>query len=337
MILQTPQQSNFNLSLAQELLLLVEEAHVEFTRSQEHPSWDWDNDTSSITVAGKTYAIRRRFGFAERLHTLHNSPFADIQGMLDLLHDRVPFGFIAHDTDSNTLYVVFRGTATPAEWIINFQFKPGDDPFLNNKDFGRVHRGFYTIYTRLDRGDNPFRPKDDLPSMKDTIENTILGCPSLAINDNWPAEALQECPADAQVYVTGHSLGGALATLATAHIHSLNHFKQKPILYAFANPRAGDAQFFQQFVDLDCFRIANSEDIVPTLPLASIDMTSASATDITSESLRKTRLSRLSALLPELDYHHIGDPIYFTLHEGAIADNHIIPAYKKALGIASQA
>lgn len=336
MTLQIPQQSSFSLPLAQELLLLVEHAHKEFEHSQKHPDWDWDNDTSSITVAGKTYAIRRRFGFAEKLHNFEGSPLEDIDGWLSFLHDRVPFGFIAHDTDSNRLYVVFRGTATPAEWVINFQFKPGDEPFLGDKEHGRVHRGFYKIYTREDQGKNPLREKDNLPSMKDTIEKCILGCPAQAINGTWPVEALQACPADAQVVVTGHSLGGALATLATAHIHSLQHFSQKPILYAFANPRAGDAQFFQLFAELDCFRIANSEDIVPTLPLASIDMTSASATDVTSESLRKTRLSRLAAVLPDLDYHHIGAPIYFTLHEGAIANNHIIPIYKKALGIGDQ-
>jgi triacylglycerol lipase len=316
MTLQIPQHSTFSLEIAQALLLLVEKAHVEFSSSQREPSWDWDNDTSSITVGGKTYAILRRFGFAEKLHNLDGSPLEDLEGWLDILHDRVPFGFIAHDTDSNAIYVVFRGTATPAEWLINFQFKPGNDPFLNNEAYGRVHRGFYKIYTRQDKGDNPLSEKDNLPSMKDTIEKTIL-----------------DCPVDAKVYVTGHSLGGALATLSTAHINSLNHFSNKPVLYAFANPRAGDETFFKLFTNLNCFRIANSEDIVPTLPLASIDMTSSEAKDITSESLRKARLSVLASLLPNLDYHHIGAPIYFTLHEGAIADNHIIPIYKKALGI----
>jgi triacylglycerol lipase len=336
MIVQVPQQSNFSLAIAQELLLLVEEAHVEFSRSQQDPSWDWDNDTSSITVGGKTYSIRRRFGFAEKLHNLDGSPLEDIQGWFDFLHERVPFGFIAEDTDNKALFVVFRGTATPAEWIINFQFKPGDDPFLDNEDYGRVHRGFYKIYTRQDKGNNPLSQKDNLPSIKDTIEHTILGCVQQAINGAWPSETLQPCPADAQVYVTGHSLGGALATLSTAHINCLDYFRKKPVLYAFANPRAGNKAFSHLFDNLDCFRIANSEDIVPTLPLASIDLTSSSAKDITSESLRKTKLSRLSSLLPDLDYHHIGDPIYFTLHEGAIADNHIIPIYKKALGIDSQ-
>jgi hypothetical protein len=59
---------------------------------------------------------------------------------------------------------------------------------------------------------------------------------------------------------------------------------------SFSNPRAGDAQFSQQFVDLNHFRFVTSEDVVPTLPLASIDMTSAKAKDITSESPRKKRL-----------------------------------------------
>lgn len=208
---------------------------------------------------------------------------------------------------------------TPAEWITNTQFRPEHEPFLGKISLGKVHRGFHKIYTRQDIGPKLFSKEDDLPSIKDCIEKTIKA--GLTENNS------------AQVYVTGHSLGGALATLATLHIKEINHFQKPPILYAFANPRAGGLEFSEQFAGLQCFRIANSEDIVPTLPLPSIRFTSNS-NDTTSKSLNRTKLPLLSPLLPDLNYYHIGEPIYFTNHKESIAENHIIPAYKEALGIA---
>ncbi|MEB3316543.1 MAG: lipase family protein [Cyanobacteriota bacterium] len=328
-LIQIPQGSHFNPELARELLLLVQEAHHEFDRSQRDHDWDWDTDRSPITVRGKTYNIKLRFGFAEEFFQPREILNTDVRDLGNAGRNRVPFGFIAHDDDSNNLYIVFRGTMTPAEWITNIQFKPGSDPFLNRKELGKVHRGFYKIYSRADRGENPFSHQDDKPAMKDAIEAAINGN---AAGGSTSAEAPTTCSQTSQVYVTGHSLGGALATLATLHIKELRYFNQKPILYAFANPRAGGLEFFQQFHDLECYRIANSEDIVPTLPLASVEFTSASE-DTSSLSLKKTQLAHLSALLADLDYHHIGEPIYFTLHKGSIADNHIIPIYKEALAI----
>ena len=102
---------------------------------------------------------------------------------------------------------------------------------------------------------------------------------------------------------------------------------------AFANPRAGNGVFFQQFQDLECYRIANGEDIVPTLPLASLELTQDMPTDTTSEALGHLKLTHLKALLADLDFHHVGEPIYFSLHRCTIAANHIIPAYKEALDL----
>jgi len=330
-MLKIPQNSNFKLEIAKELLLLIQQAHSEFDKSEREPDWKWDTDRSEIEVGGKKYEIKLRFGFAEFFFALGQILNMDIRDLGDVGRERVPFGFIAYSKESNAVYVVFRGTMTPAEWITNAQFKPGCEPFLGDDDLGKVHSGFHKIYTRNDRGPNPFNPNDDIPSIRECIENAIKGCPKHTIG-LWPTEAIEKCPTEAMLYITGHSLGGALATLATLHIkEKIKPFK--PILYAFANPRAGGVDFSKRFDGLECFRIANSEDIVPTLPLASIDLISGS-NDTTSKSLEKTNLPKLfSSLLPDLDYHHIGEPIYFTHHKGAIADNHIIPAYKEALGI----
>ena len=315
-MLAIQQNINFNLEIARKLLLLVEQAHKDFDKSQnEEEEWDWETDVNPILICEKAYKIVARFGFAEYFYSLGEILGADITDLMGVVRKRVPFGFIAHDEERNELYVVFRGTMTPAEWITNLQFKPGYEPFLSDEQLGRAHRGFHKIYTRADLGHKPWDPADDIVSIKDTIEHYIMGCSS-----------------EAQVYTTGHSLGGALATLATLHINRIGHCSKSPILYAFANPRAGDLAFSNMFDGLECFRIANSEDIVPTVPFASVDLASTS-NDTASKSLSKTPSSAFSGMLPDLDYHHIGIPVYFTNHRGSIADNHILPCYKEALGI----
>jgi triacylglycerol lipase len=71
------------------------------------------------------------------------------------------------------------------------------------------------------------------------------------------------------LWITGHSLGGALAVLATA---KLRFEKAQPIsgLYTFGQPRVGDFEFcsrFDQGFGSNTFRFVNFQDIVPRVPL----------------------------------------------------------------------
>jgi triacylglycerol lipase len=70
------------------------------------------------------------------------------------------------------------------------------------------------------------------------------------------------------LWITGHSLGGALAVLATAR---LRIEKQEPVngCYTFGQPRVGD-QDFCSHLDQDfrayMYRYVNNNDIVPRIP-----------------------------------------------------------------------
>lgn len=75
------------------------------------------------------------------------------------------------------------------------------------------------------------------------------------------------------VWLTGHSLGAALAVLA-AH-----QFKKPATVYAFGAPRVGDAEFVKQYQQ-SIFRIVNNTDFVTEIP-------------------------------PPPWYHHVGELIYF--------------------------
>jgi pimeloyl-ACP methyl ester carboxylesterase len=66
--------------------------------------------------------------------------------------------------------------------------------------------------------------------------------------------------------ITGHSLGGALATLAAAE-----HRKRAPTLVTFGSPRVGDEAFQRLFDGLAVRRIVHCCDVVPRLPPDRID------------------------------------------------------------------
>ncbi|XP_019449987.1 PREDICTED: uncharacterized protein LOC109352451 isoform X1 [Lupinus angustifolius] len=74
-----------------------------------------------------------------------------------------------------------------------------------------------------------------------------------------------------QVYVTGHSLGGALATLLALELSSSQIAKRGAIsitMYNFGSPRVGNRRFAELYNERvkDSWRVVNHRDIVPTIP-----------------------------------------------------------------------
>jgi triacylglycerol lipase len=129
-------------------------------------------------------------------------------------------------------------------------------------------------------------------------------------------------PAGANVFVTGHSLGGALAVLATA---DLKMSGWSPVMYSFAGPRTGDLGFAASFNREvpSAWRVVNTEDLVTTVPLA---------TGVVSETVNPfSLLGLLQHLAGGLEYEHVGIPVDFTQHNGNITDNHDVRTYIAAL------
>ncbi|CAH2079347.1 unnamed protein product [Thlaspi arvense] len=73
------------------------------------------------------------------------------------------------------------------------------------------------------------------------------------------------------VYVTGHSLGGALATLLAIELASSQLAKRGAItvtMYNFGSPRVGNKKFAEVYNQKvkDSWRVVNHRDIIPTVP-----------------------------------------------------------------------
>lgn len=98
---------------------------------------------------------------------------------------------------------------------------------------GRIHGGFRAAFE----------------SVADDVENSVLKLP------------------DIPLYITGHSLGAALATVATQRLeHKLKLRERIAACYTFGSPRVGDTHYDIEFKS-PIYRIVNTTDIVTIIPL----------------------------------------------------------------------
>lgn len=138
--------------------------------------------------------------------------------------------------EPTTVMIVFTGTIFLDEWVMDLDLSQttptsGD---LNNLVPGlMVHSGFYSIYESM---------RADLLAAVPSTSTTL--------------------------YITGHSLGGALASLCALDLSGMVPITQ---VYTFASPRIFNNTGAEQVNTLysnTIYRIFNTEDIVPVLPLA---------------------------------------------------------------------
>ncbi len=129
--------------------------------------------------------------------------------------------------------VAFRGTEVKSAKMIGDIISDVHFAMVDFYGKGLVHKGFKLAF-------------DEAVTGPDNLENYI-------------EELLHAGEADS-VYFTGHSLGGALATLASSYFARLSG-----PLYTFGAPRVGNAAFCETLPRLS-FRFINAGDPVPYLP-----------------------------------------------------------------------
>lgn len=214
----------------------------------------------------------------------------------ELTHDRKrkKFGFVAQK--NNISFVILRGTRTAYEWFNNTAIKYDEYISIKDKKWGVTTKGFYSIYSDI---------RDEIKLV------------------------LQELSESSHIYISGHSLGGALATLAIPDLIDSGIPASKITAYTFASPRCGDRDFAKNLNETKVkhWRIANTEDIVPTLPGSTANIFSPERTLVPEETeeieenfIVKTyndlKLKRMKT------FEHTGTPVYFTVGTNSIQDNH---------------
>ena len=163
-------------------------------------------------LAESMYTLSRSASFEECIKLLNNEyqgkiVFSENQilkgktGGPGFIKVRTGFGFllVGKENLADKVFVIFRGTQYLADWLTNFNVT------VAKSDCGQpVHDGFKQAFDSM------------LPQIKPFID---------------------ELPPGVSIHCIGHSLGGALATIAAEWIVSAH--KHKPYLYTFGSPRVG--------------------------------------------------------------------------------------------------
>ncbi len=171
------------------------------------------------------------------------------------------FATIFADTINRRILMVFNGTLYLDQWKDDFNFPQVIADKIYNSNYKiRVHRGFYNLYQVI----------------RNELWKTINSLPNIQ-----------------ELYITGHSLGGAISTIAAFDFAKLN-----PIHYSFASPRVGNPDFANKYNQMLPYgmRINNIEDIITNLP---------------------------PPIIFNNIYQHVGITVPFDINLGSIGQNHI--------------
>jgi triacylglycerol lipase len=196
-------------------------------------------------------------------------------GIVDEITKEYPMGFIATSKTGKNAYLIFRGTVTPQEFVKDAKIKM--QPYFGWKNWGNVALGFFEVYM----------------ACRESFMKTLAGLdPSM------------------NLFIGGHSLGAALSVLSLPDVIKSTPFK-KPVLYNFGCPRVGDNAFVTSYnaqPSQKTFRIANSSDIVASVPLP-LPM----------------------PFVPSGYYSHVNTPVEFNVQKDDIGLNHSMDTYVAAL------
>lgn len=163
-------------------------------------------------------------------------------------------GYIAADPEK--IILAFRGTEGPQQFDA-FVRDWASDAFIQQSDFqryfptapgiGKVHAGFGK-------------------ALRDVWQQQKIAQKVLSVRKQYP---------NASLWITGHSLGGALAVLASACCYYETQ-NQTPVAgcYTFGQPRVGDLifrSFYESALGTRTYFVVNNGDIVTRIPPRHID------------------------------------------------------------------
>lgn len=171
---------------------------------------------------------------------------------------RVFYGYVAVGGDPPGAVVALRGTATAVEWWDDLHWNLV--PFTRVSSGGKVAQGFNDIYNTF--GTSAPADQGSMPAST-TFAADVADAAAQGL-------ALDLDPA-LPIVVSGHSLGGALATLLVADLAA--NTPLKPQAWTFASPRVGDATFAARYGGLSSvsWRIYNQVDVITYLPVDTSD------------------------------------------------------------------
>eukprot|EP00697_Spironema_sp_BW2_P002404 gnl/Spiro4/13210_TR7008_c0_g1_i2.p1 gnl/Spiro4/13210_TR7008_c0_g1~~gnl/Spiro4/13210_TR7008_c0_g1_i2.p1 ORF type:complete len:423 (+),score=52.59 gnl/Spiro4/13210_TR7008_c0_g1_i2:29-1270(+) len=240
-----------------------------------------------------------RSGFLPTTFTMVGKPFS-----FPLPHNQSSFAYIGHDLSQKRVVLAYRGTPGAGRQFYDevensggFQWPGIAAGVLVNKYFLGAAAGLANLLYV------PF------------------------------ATALSQC-VGCEVWITGHSLGGAMAAISafdlvhTGKIPSSTHVK----VYTFGQPRTGNflwATLYDQLIP-DTYRIVNAGDFVPHVPTCAIDGTRATCVPNDAPMTRGC-CAPSNATSPTYSSYHHGTEVHFP--SGEYTASGIMCGYRICTGL----
>jgi Lipase (class 3) len=253
-------------------------------------SFDADKARELVTLIGSAY---------DQFDKQGEATWSEPNGynlIQELKHDRKRqvFGFIAEK--NREVFIIIRGTRTTYEWYNNTAVQYEKYVSINSrKELGVTTKGFHSIYVDI---------SEDIQAALQKLDGKFD-----------------------RIVVAGHSLGGALATLAIPDLIDSGIDNSKIVAYTFASPRCCDRQLAHYINGrgVKHWRIANTEDIVPTLPGATANIFSPNDPRKQENEDEGNFIIRTYNNLKTRGmktFEHTGTPMYFTIGKDSIEENH---------------
>ena len=190
------------------------------------------SDTDKFIIIKASQAARDVYSKVHRMNGIPDQKATSFSGM-DNEYLEGPRYLTRFYPEKKMVVLSFRGTKSKVDVLHDFQI--GQVILKGVASWGRVHKGFIKYY--------------------ETVERDIR---SLMVKSSMNLR---------QLVVTGHSLGGAVATIAAALLaHEFSSFRVTCI--TFGSPRVGDRPFREWYSTYvaNSFRFVNANDIVVHAP-----------------------------------------------------------------------
>lgn len=303
----TPPQRPYNRELSKLLIQANKLATQQYQRGRIEPDYDGSiNSLPAYTDAFRGFTQVAAFKGTEVIKQnvpvdlTDNAISSEVRDQVDQVENALEeivsirrqvsvfYGFLL--TSAQASILVFRGTQQLSDWLSNillnqvpFPASDGDEDGAEDAadaPYGRVHSGFLDYYQEL---------LD--PHPRDVMRNIDPTLPCL---------------------ISGHSLGGAIATLAAFDLSlRLPALRSQIQLYTYASPRVGDtvfARIHSRHIP-NSYRIVNLADTVPLVPPSSL-------ADV---------------------FIHVGEEWAFLSQNGDVLPNHLIETYRQAIAQSAEA
>ena len=176
-------------------------------------------------------------GFFKLFYTFFKSKtnIVDLQFMKLSRYDK--------DIDKEIIVLIFQGSQEAEDWMTNISIRRANY-------FGKekVHQGFY----------------DSLKLFLKTVKNKDFSTKDKKIYRFH--QDINFLNKNCKIVLAGHSLGGAVATLAGCYFHDIGVEKENMTIYTYGAPPVGCEEFCSKYrKKLNLYRVINERDVVPKI------------------------------------------------------------------------